>query len=51
MRAALLKMDNAGDSEPCGKDTWHVCDHIMTTNTFTTKACGEVFKIQVGPAN
>ena len=26
-------------------------DHIITTNTFTTKACGEVFKIQGGPLN
>ena len=33
--------DNAGSSEPCGKGTCHVCDHIITTNTFTTKACGE----------
>ena len=27
------------------------CDHIITTNTFTTKARGEVFKIQSGPFN
>ena len=26
-------------------------DHIITTNTFTTKVCGEVFKIQSGPLN
>ena len=49
--AALPKMDNAGGSEPCGKGTCQVCDHIITTNTFTTKACGEVFKIQSGPRN
>ena len=41
MRAVLPKMDNAGGSEPCGKGTCQVCDHIITTNTFTTKACGE----------
>ena len=46
VRAVLAKMDNAGDSEPCGKGTCQVCDHIITTNAFTTKACGEVFKIQ-----
>ena len=51
MRAALPKMDNAGGSEPCGKGTCQVCDHLITTNTFTTKACGEVFKIQSGPLN
>ena len=51
MRTALPKMDNAGGSEPCGKGTCQVCDHIITTNTFTTKACGEVFKVQGGPLN
>ena len=51
VRAVLAKMDNAGGSEPCGKGTCQVCDHIITTNTFTTKACGEVFKIQSGPLN
>ena len=51
VRAALLKTDNSGGSEPCGNGTCQVCDHIITTNTFTTKACGEVFKIQSGPLN
>ena len=41
VRAALPKIDNTGGSEPCGKDTCHVYGHIITTNTFTTKACGE----------
>ena len=50
-RAALPKMDNAGGSEPCGKGTCQVCDHIITTNTFTTKAYGEEFKIQSGALN
>ena len=49
VRATLPKIDNAGGSEPCGKGTCQVCDHIITTNTFTTKACWEVFKIQSGP--
>ena len=49
VRAALPKMDNAGGSEPCRKGTCQVCDHIITTSTFTTKACGKVFKIQSGP--
>ena len=51
LRAALPKTDNVGGSEPCGKGTCQLCDHIITTNTFTTKACGEVFKIQSGPLN
>ena len=51
VRAALPKTDNAGCSEPCRKGTCQVCDHIITTNTFTTKACGKVFKIQSGPLN
>ena len=51
VRAALPKMNNAGGSEPCGKGTCQVCNHIITTNTFTTKACGHVFKIQSGPCN
>ena len=49
VRVALPKMDNAGRSEPYGKGTCQVCDHIITTNTFTTKASGEEFKIQSGP--
>ena len=51
MRAALPKTDNAGASEPCGKRTCQVCHHIITTNTFTTKACGKVFKTQSGLLN
>ena len=51
VRAVLPKADNVGGSEPCGKRTCQVCDHITTTNTFTTKACEEVFKIQSGPLN
>ena len=33
------------------KGTCQVCDHIITTNTFITKACGEAFKIQSGTLN
>ena len=49
--AALPKIYNAGGSEPCEKGTCQVCDHLITTNTFTTKAFEEVFKIQSGPLN
>ena len=51
VRAALPKMNNARGSEPCGKGTCQVCDYISTTNTFTTKACGKVVKIQSGFLN
>ena len=51
VRSALPKRDYAGDSEPCGKSTCQVYDHIITTNTFTTKTSGDVFKIQSGPLN
>ena len=51
VRAALPKMENAGGSEPCGKGTCQVYDHMITTDTFTRKACGETFKIQSGPLN
>ena len=51
MRGVLPNMHNAGGSEPCGKGTCQVCDPIITTNTFTTKACEEVFKIQSGSLN
>ena len=51
VRAALLKMGNAGDSELCGKGTCQVYDHIITANTFTTKACGEEIKSQSVPLN
>ena len=48
VRVVLPKMDNARGSEPCGKGTCQVCNHIITTNTFTTKASGEVLKIESG---
>ena len=51
VRAALPNMNNAGGSERCGKGTCQVCDLIITSNTFTAKVCGEVFKIQSGPLN
>ena len=38
-------------NEPCGKKICLVCNSIGTVTTFTTEACGEVFKIQSGPLN
>ena len=51
IRAALPRMENAGGSEPCGKGTCKVYHFIIRTNTFTTKAYVEVFKIQSGHLN
>ena len=51
VRAAFPNMDNAGGSDPCEKSTCQVCDYIITTNTFTTKACRETFKLQSWPLN
>ena len=42
-------MDNGGDSETCGNGPCQVYHYIIRTNTFTTKGCGELFKIQSGP--
>ena len=49
--AVLPNMGNTGDSEPCEKGSCQVCDHIITTNTFATKTCGEILKIQSGTLN
>ena len=51
VRAALPKLGNVGSSEPCGKGNCQVCDFICKTDTFTTEACGETFKIRTGQLN
>ena len=51
VRAALLKTNETGKCESCGKKICLVCNSIRATTTFTTEACGEVFKIQSGPLN
>ena len=48
---SLPKIGNARGFEPCAKGTYQVYDHVITTNTFGTKACGELFIIQSGPLN
>ena len=47
----MPKIDNAGGFEPCAKGTYQLYDHVITTNTFATKACEEVFIIQSGSLN
>ena len=51
VRAALPKTNETGRCKSCGKKTCLVCNSIRTTTTFTTEACGEIFKIQSGPLN
>ena len=51
MVRTLPKANETGRCEPCGKKTGLVCNSIRTTTTFTTEACGEIFKIQSGPLN
>ena len=46
VRAKLPNVEITGRSEACGKEKCEVCDFICNTDTFTTKACGETFKIQ-----
>ena len=51
VRAKLPNAEIAGWSESCGKGNCQVCDYICDTDAFTTKACGETFKIQSGILN
>ena len=51
VRASLTKANEIGRCEPYEKKTCLVCNPIRTTTTFTTEACGEIFKIQIGPLN
>ena len=51
VRAVLLKTNETRRCEPCGRKTCLVCNSIRTTTSFTTEACGEVFKVQSGPLN
>ena len=48
MKRALPKMDYAGGYEQFEKGNFQISDHIITTNTLTTKEFGKVFKIQSG---
>ena len=51
VRAVLPKMGNAWGSKLWGKGTCQACDYVIKTNTYTTKACRVVFKIQSCPLN
>ena len=48
VRAKLPNVEITGGSELCGKGNCQVCDFICDTDTFSTKACNETFKIQSG---
>ena len=51
VRAKLPNVDITGRSESCGKGNCQVCDFTCDTDTFSTKTCGETFKIQSGVLN
>ena len=51
IRAVLLKTNEAGRYEPCGKKTCLVCNSVGTTTTFRMEAGGKTFKIESGPLN
>ena len=51
VRAKLPNAEITGRSESCEKGNCKVCDFVCDTNTFSTKACGETFKIQSGVLN
>ena len=51
VRATLPKIDNGEGFGPCGMDACQVCDYIIKADTFTTRACGVVFKVKKGPLN
>ena len=51
VKAKLPNVEIAGRSESCWKGNCQVCDYICNTDTFTTKACRETFKIQNGILN
>ena len=47
VRDKLPNTEITGRSESCGKEKYQFCDFICDTGTFTTKAYGETFKIQL----
>ena len=47
----MPKIDNGEGFGPCGMDACQVCDYIIKADTFTTRACGVVFKVKKGPLN
>ena len=51
VRAKLPNVEITGRSEAYGKRNCQVCEFICNTDTFSTKACGETFKIQIGVLN
>ena len=51
VRAKLPNVEITWRSESCGKRNCQVCEFICDTDAFSTKACGETFKIQSGVLN
>ena len=51
VRAKLPNVEITGRSESCEKGNCKVCNFICDTDSFTTKACCETLKIQIGIVN
>ena len=51
VRAKLSNVEIRGRSESCEKGNCQVRDFICDTDNFSTKSCGEIFKIQSGVLN
>ena len=51
VRAKSPNVEITGRSESCGEGNCQVCDFICNTDTFSTKACGEILRIQNGTLN
>ena len=51
VRVKLLNVEITGRFKSCGEGNCQVSDFICDTDTFSTKACGEIIKIQSGVIN
>ena len=51
VRVKLLNIEITGRSDSFGRGNCQVCEFICDTDTFSTKACGETFKIKSGILN
>ena len=51
VRVKLPNAEKRGRFESCGKGNCHVSEFICKSDLFSTKVCGETFKIRSGTLN
>ena len=51
VRTKLPNAEETGRSGPCGNRNFQVCNFVWATNTFSSKACDEIFRIKNDPIN